>query len=233
MPMGQCALTLRARAKAAGALRQKRNAKCRFPPCFNKAVAGGSICQECSDVLWMQRAGFGDMLQHRQTTSPDDVVTNGQHRPRDDCGHFEEQQNMEMFRRQGAIPRRLHPPPPPPPPRDSSPPHRSEATRLRHVDASPAEHNSRLQRRDEENDVSYALRVPDHVTEQPTQSNRHDTQRRTDVSRHYTLNRLNSHELHGHDDDALPRDEHHDEGPSSSLLVSGVTTSLCLDYDDE
>ena len=222
MHMGQCALTLRARAKAAGALRQKSSAKCSFPPCSNKAVAGGSICQECSDVLWMQRAGFGDR-HRRQTTSPDDiVVTKSPLRQRVNDDNFE-QQDM-----QGAIPRNFRHLHPPPPPHDTAPLRRSDATRSRHVNALPTARSARLQRRDEQN-INYELRLHDYMTEEPTHHNRHDIQRRTEVSRQYTLDWLDSHETHGHDDDPLPFDEHHDEGPSSSLQVSGVTTSLRLD----
>ena len=188
------------------------------------------ICQECSDVLQMQRTDVRDKQPHQQTSSPDDVVPYSQIRPYQDAHNFE-QQDMEVFCRQGAIPRRLHPPRPST--RDSSPPHRSNATRLRHVDTSPAARSARVQRRDEENDVNYALRLLDYMTDEPTQHNRQDTQRRTEVARQYTLNWLDSHETPGYDDDPLPYDDHHNAGPSSSLQVSGVTTSLCLDDDEE
>ena len=234
MPNGQCAPTLRARAKAAGTLKQKRNVKCSFPPCFNKPVAGESICQECCGILWMQRAGVGDRPRRQTSSSPGDVVTNSPHGPRDNAHNFE-QQDIEVHRRQGAIPRNFRHLQPTALSCDVTPLHCSYATRSRHVNASPAAHSARQQRCDEVDDynVNYAVHLPDQVTEQALQNNQQDSQRRTQVSRQHTSNWRDSHGTHGHDDEALPRDDHHDEGPSSSLLVSVVTTSLCLDYDDE
>ena len=242
MPNKQSTGALKERDQSTGASRSKRRNKCVFSRCPRQQdVQGEQLCQECIDKLQAKQSADGDTGNEKQLPvgSPGHVTLiqqAPQHPPRDNNHDDEyEHHDIEMYRRQGAIPRHVRRPKPASPPRDAECDAMFDVVQPPKADAPLVVHSSRRRRRgDEDDDVNYELRVPDYVTEDQIQHNRRHKKRSAEESRQNTLNWLDSDESHRHSDEALPRDEHLAEGPSSSLQqVSGVTTSLWLDDDDE